>query len=448
MNRKKILGCSFFTGLTLFSWTSSHAAIEIVFDVSASQNTPEVAVTQALGSFCPNIQSSTDADTVRLAAVCLAIQTAPLTEQNAAYRALSARSATSIVSMMTRGPLSQPIEIVRNRMASLRKAVAEKDTANIDLKFNGQALPDYFVAELFDQQRGGAASADELGSRLSGFFTGMRISPEQTETKTLVGFDGDTTAAVFGVDYRVENNLFAGVATRFGNSDIDLKDSAGSLDTSSTQITFYTTKFQSDSLYLDATVHYGRGDLDLDRLLDFTVGGVVVKDNAKGSTSGTQYGASVGIGSEEVFAQSFVSQLVASLRFNSIKIDSYQESNATGLNLNIAEVETESMILKLGGSVSNAISTSWGIISPQIDAYWMHEFKPDGQRVKANFIADPANTKFVFTTDELDSDYFTFSIGTVILLQNGFSAFLHYEKYFDYDDYEQSMVSLGARAEF
>ncbi len=438
-------------GLLLMPWTMSMGAINIIVDVATQTNTPEAAVAAALSDFCPKIQGLPNAspETDRLAEVCLAIENAPVTETREAYRDLSARSATSILTMMTRGPMSQPVQILDNRLAALRRAAANTTTAKVDMEFNGQKLPAEFMASLLNYANGGAASADEpQGSRLSGFVSGMYTKSEQTETATLAGFEGDTAGIVVGVDYRFQDNLFAGVAARLASSDVTLDDNAGSLDVFDTNITLYATSYTAENIYVDGTVYYGHGRFGLERELNFAVGNVIVNDRAQGDTLGNQFGASIGMGYDLLVGRSFVTQFSGKFRYGSAKIRGYEESNATGLNLNISDQNIDTTNFRLGASLSNAFSFSWGVIAPQFDVFWIHEFMTDGEEVRASFVADPFNTQFSFTSEDLDSDYFTTSLGAVFLIPGGFTAFIQYEAYIDYENYKQNMLSLGARMEF
>ena len=445
-----------FISLLLLPWTATMSAIDIEIDVSTATNTPEAAVAAAIFDFCPKIQGYPNAsdDTIELARVCQAIENAPATETEEAYRDLSARSATSILTMMTRGPGSQSVEVLDSRLAALRRAAANMTTAKFNMEFNGQQLPDSYVADLLNYASGGAASADSLGSKWSGFLTGTYTNSEQTETATLAGFEGDTASLVVGADYRIDNNSFAGVAARLLSSDVKLDDNAGSLDAFDTNITLYGTTYTGENIYVDGTVYYGHDRFDLERDLKFVVNNaitneqVIVNDRANGDTIGNQVGASVGLGYDLVVGRSFVTQFSGKLRYGSAKIHAYEETNATGLNLNINKQEIDTTNFKLGASISNAFSFSWGVIAPQFDAFWIHEFITAGEKVTASFVADPFNTKFTFTTEDLDSDYFTASLGAVLMVPGGFTAFLQYETYIDYENYDQSMLSLGARMEF
>ena len=436
-------------GLLILPWTASMSAIDIEIDVSTATNTPEAAVAIAIEDFCPKIQGlNISADTDRLAEVYLAIENAPATETIEAYRDLSARSATSILTMMTRGPGSQPVEILDSRLAALRRAAANMTTAKFDMEFNGEQLPESYVVDLLNYASGGAAGADSLGSKWSGFLTGTYTNSEQTETTTLAGFEGDTASLVVGADYRLDNNTFAGVAARLLSSDVKLDDNAGSLDAFDTNITLYGTTYTGENIYVDGTVYYGHGRFDLERDLAFQVGNVIVKERANGDTIGNQLGATVGMGYDLVVGRSFVTQFSGKFRYSSAKIHAYEETNATGLNLNISKQDIDTINFKLGTSLSNAFSFSWGVIAPQFDAFWIHEFATAGEQVTASFVADPFNTKFTFTTEDLDSDYFTASLGAVLMVPGGITAFLQYEAYIDYENYDQSMLSLGARMEF
>jgi len=442
-----------FISLLLLPWTATMSAIDIEIDVSTASNTPEAAVAAAIEEFCPKIQGLPNAsdDTQYLAKVCQDILDAnevDATQTEEAYRDLSARSATSILTMMTRGPSSQPVEILDSRLAALRRAAANMTTANIGIEFNDQQLPESYVADLLNYSSGGAASADSLGSRWSGFLTGTFTSSEQTETTTLAGFEGDTASLVIGADYRFEDNLFAGVAVRFASSDVSLDDNAGSLDAFDTNLTFYGTTYTGENIYVDGTVYFGHGRFDLERNIKFSVSPEPVNERAHGDTIGNQLGATVGMGYDLVVGRSFVTQFSGKLRYSSVKIHAYEETNASGLDLNISKQDIDTTNFTLGASLSNAFSFSWGVIAPQFDAFWVHEFITAGEQVTASFVADPFNTKFTFTSEDLDSDYFTASLGAVLMVPGGFTAFLQYEAYIDYENYDQSMLSLGARVEF
>lgn len=434
----------------LLPWQVSTAAIDIIFDVSTDTNTPEAAVATGIADLCPRLQDLPDPSpqTQRLIEVCTAVTSASATETEAAYEALSARAATSVVTLASIGLMAQPIDLVNRRLAALRRAAANASNAALQLEINGQPLSAADVLAFNLSGTGGGASADSPGSPLSGFVTGIFSDSQQTQTTTLAGFQGNTNALMLGMDYRYTSNIYAGVAGRFSQTDVQLDKGAGTLKADDFNVTVYATQWIYKNLYLDATLHRSRGNFDISRKIKFDVGGVDVDETASGSTHGNQVGLSLGGGYELVLRNSIVTQITGNLRLTKTDIDGYEETGANGLNLRIKEQSIDSRVFKLGALVSYAISYPWGVLSPQLDVNWIHQFKTEGQRVHASFVSDPYNTSFVFTTEERDSDYFTLNLGAMALLPGGLTAYFQYETYLGYSNYEQSMWSLGARMEF
>jgi uncharacterized protein YhjY with autotransporter beta-barrel domain len=295
---------------------------------------------------------------------------------------------------------------------------------------------------------GGASSDPQPSSRFSGFATALYTSTEQTETTTLAGFKGKTYGAVFGADYRFADSAFAGAALRYAQSDFDLSANGGTLDASDLNLTLYGTYYPLSQWNLDWTLHYGQGNFDLSRRIDFTVGTLTVNEIADSSTDGNQYGVSVGSGYEWVFKGGALAQLNATFRYNQAKTDTYNETSAGGYNLRVEGQSIETMLGKFGAQGSKAFSFKWGVLIPQVNVNYIHEFIDDGEDINATFVSDPFNTQFVFTTEKRDTSYFTTAIGVVTLLPGGFTAYMQYETYLQMENYKQSVWSLGARMEF
>ncbi len=428
----------------VYPWSYSFSEITIVFDVVNPDNTPEAAVATAIEGLCPGVQNVSGAgsiDTARLAGVCRAIQDASQTDTRETYQNLSARSATSILSMLTHGPLSQPVDVIDKRLAALRRVAESSDIAHRDVETGQTLQPGYMGI-------GGAAGSGQISSNWGGFLTANYTRANQDETQTLAGFESDTAAAVMGFDYRFSNALFAGVATRLLTSDVDLDSKRGTLNAFDANVTLYSTFFVTDNLYLDGTVHYGSARFDLDRKLNFSVNGITVNETANSDTDSNQYGASFGVGYDWRLAKSVSMQFVGNVRYNSISIDGYTETNASGINLRIDDQDFDALTSRLGMQFSVPGSYSWGVLVYQFDMFWMKEYKADGEKVQVSFEADPSGTTFTFISDDLDENYYSASIGAVFVLKGGLHMFIQYESYFSYQNYDQKMISLGTRIEF
>ena len=444
LSRTLLLSAYFLLPFTFSSQVLAQIDIEI--DLT-SLATPEGAVAGALSTLCPNLRNNENnltPDQQELLRVCNGLLTASQSEKEDAYRALSARSVTTQTTLMMYGPMAQPVLIVDNRLQALRKAAQNATTASLDFQLNEQSL----YADLQNATGGGASADVQSSGRLSGFVSGMYTDSEQNETLTLAGFNGKTYGLLLGADYRFSDALFAGLAARYSTTDADIDRDAGSLDANDINLTQYGTFYPHPQWYLDWTLQIGQGKFDLERKLDFTVGGVTVNERAKGSTDGNHYGGSVGGGWELVSRTGFVSQIYANLRYFKTDIDAYTESSANGLNLNVDGQSIKSTTGKLGAQISKALSYSWGVLAPQANLNYLYEFNTDGQSINARFASDPLNTQFVFTTEPRDESYFTVSAGAVTLFPGGFTAYLQYEYYFELENYSQSVWSLGARMEF
>ena len=86
-----------------------NGTIQIVADVSTDTNTPEAALAQAMLAFCDNLAGISNTDTQRLYNVCSGINKADPSLTAQAYKQLSARSVTSITTLLSRGPATKTL---------------------------------------------------------------------------------------------------------------------------------------------------------------------------------------------------------------------------------------------------------------------------------------------------------------------------------------------------
>lgn len=437
--------------------TEGDGTIEIVADVSTVSNTPESALGLAMSRFCPRIQSLQDAgqtlsrDTQRLLEVCTAVinpNNQALTEE--AYRQLSAYSVTAITTVLSRLPMFVSLEDIGSRLAALRRAARHMNLA----LWQPDTHSDRLLADAsLLGATGGGASADEPGglynNRLSGFISGAYATAEQTGTDTLAGFESDIYAMTLGLDYRFKHDAYAGIATRLLNGNAELDDNGGSLDANDVNLTLYGSYFPVQMFYMDVTLQASRGTYDLTREIDFTVNTLDVTETAEGSTNGDQLGFSIGWGVEHVFSgPAITAQLNFGYRYSKTKLDAYTEEGALGLNLNVDEQTIETRMMNIGMQFSRAFSMGWGVMLPQLNFSWKHDLRPAGQDISASFAADPFGTKFVFTTEERDADFFEAALGVSTVSPGGWSTFAQLTSILGYTNYDQNMLSLGVRKEF
>ncbi|MFV2055520.1 MAG: autotransporter domain-containing protein, partial [Thiohalomonadales bacterium] len=92
-----------------------------------------------------------------------------------------------------------------------------------------------------------------------------------------------------------------------------------------------------------------------------------------------------------------------------------------------------------------AISTRGGVIIPQMNIIWKHEFNDDADIVQGRFRNDPDKVTFSFDTEIPDTDYFKLNLGVSQILPGGNTGFIYYERILSKDSYSLSNLSLGIR---
>lgn len=426
----------------LFSSVSLAQDIIVGIDLSAPARTPEEAVAAALEELCPKLAVDTNlsADAQQLLSACNAVLPAATSERAGAYRDLSARSATSETSLTVRGPSAVPLSTIGKHLSALRHSmlgrVASLDFAPLMLADSQQIASDVPVTStLFSQ-------------RMSGYVSAALTKMEQAETTTEAGFEGNSRAALLGLDYRHNTNLFLGVASRFNHSRSDLQDGAGKIDGNDLNGTLYATYYQAANWYLEGALQFSKGDFDLTREIDFSASGIPFRSTATSNSSGKQRGYSVGGGYHYAFDNGVSSLFTATWRSLTMDVDQYSEERAGGFNLVVDAQSIKSSAANFSAHFSRAWSTRWAVVIPQLSLSYTHEFTTDGEPLVARFSADPAATPFVFVTEQRDSNYLTVNLGVRLVHSHGLVSYAQYETLQLMNSYNQSALSVGVRREF
>lgn len=353
------------------------------------------------------------------------------------------------------------------RLAALRPALAQ---ASQDLAANDgvrHPLPG-FAGIAAIKQRGGAAGDDDISedvSRVGIFINGIYSDGEKDETDRSTGFDFSSTGYTVGVDYLVDLNTVVGVALGYGSSDTDFSRNGGSLDTDTTTISVYGTRFINDSWFLDGVIGYGTSDYTSKRNFDYTARGVTVNQTATGSPEANQLLISVGAG-KSINKQSVDIDLTGRLNYLDATIDRFAESinggsaPGFGLAIEIDDQDITSFTSDLSVRVSKAISKNFGVLIPQVSLAWLHEFDDGEDSLRGRFVNDPfsvdfsqsgLNTNGIVPTifevplDDSDSDYGRLGVGVNVLLSHGLSINFQANKLLGLEDIDLEYYVLGIR---
>lgn len=350
------------------------------------------------------------------------------------------------------------IDNIGARLGALRRGTAGLSLQGLTFNIDGRKVSG---DELFGVQarniRGGAAGADEAGfSRLGVFVNGNYGRGDRDATLRQSGFDFDSYGVTAGVDYRFTDQFVLGAAFGYGNTDAEINAQGGALDTNAYSISVYGSYYPTQAFYIDAIVSGGINDHEQARSIRYGVassgGRTLVDQTATAEFDSDQISASLGSGYN--FSQNgWTFGPYGRLGYVDVDVDGFREniSNPTaagsGLALEIDEQGFTSFTLAVGGQVIKAISMPWGVLLPQLNVEYVHEFANDNDAIAGRFLGDSSGTTFFLPTDDPDRNYVNLSVGTSAVFAKGRSAFIQYQTLLGYEDLESHAIGVGLRIE-
>lgn len=382
-------------------------------------------------------------------------------ELNAALQQVATEEAAAAGSLATEISSANAATVI-SRLVAVRRGVSGFGLSGLNLQnTHGQQAAMTGVESYSGLGQSGGGAGDDtssfLGGKLGVFINGNIGTGDKDETEREDGFDFDIWAITVGADYRLTDNLVLGGAFTFNNLDTDFDTtptvSGGEVEADGWNLTFYGTHY-GDNYYVDGLIGFGQSDYDLNRRILYQPGMGAANPvpgprdrTAKADTDSDEFAVSIG-GGYSFSGGGFTYGPFARLEYVTLDIDGYKETGAQGLNLQVEEQDIDSFQSVLGGEVSYALSTGFGVLVPQARLGWVHEFADDDRRIKATYINDPNQFQLVAQTDAPDRDYGTLLIGLSGVFQGGAQAFLAYETVLGLRDIEEHLFTIGGRIDF
>ena len=298
------------------------------------------------------------------------------------------------------------------------------------------------------QRQQDAASADPANPLGVGVFVTTEYEKyNQDTTRFETGFDRDTVGTSFGADYLFKNGLILGAAFSYAHDFGDYDGVGGGFDNNSYGILAYGSVMPIANMFVDGVAAYTRKDYSFDRRATLNITGVNIAGPTHGDTNGNEWKIAVNSGYDFVFGSFTVGpRLGVAYRENAV--DDFKESGHTGLELAYGNQNIRSLTLTPGIYGSYAISTSWGVVIPQMTVEYVHEFLDDQRNVQFSLVQDPQNRRFLFQTDPPDRDYVNLGLGVSMVLPQGLQPFLNFRDLLAYNDRSSYTVTLGVRIPF
>jgi uncharacterized protein YhjY with autotransporter beta-barrel domain len=299
-----------------------------------------------------------------------------------------------------------------------------------------------------------------LNTGATGAFFSLDYQHERQKTTFYeAGRNSNQYGGTLGLDHRFGTTALSGLAVRYNYQSGDFANSGGDFLTRTYGASLYGSWFPIANAFVDVTAGLDYKQLDITRIvgrrqvLVFFGGGTLVSYNpelapVRGDSNSRQPLAEIRVGYDLPIA-AFTLGPRAAMTWRHTQVDGFTETGATPMTLAFDEQTDTSLRSALGLQASKAFSNQHGVLVPQLNIDWIHEYRADQHTLTAHFAEDlrPAPAVLRFLNQAPDRDFFVARLSTVAVLKHGFSAFLSVESTAGHQYIDRYTVVLGARAE-
>jgi outer membrane autotransporter protein len=374
-----------------------------------------------------------------------------------ALRQITPETATK-ASFTTRRGGERQVRNLGSRISALRAGVRGLSLQGLDWRIDDQSLSAALLMDAYEygRQSGGGASEDNtlLTSKLGVFVTGSIGTGSKEETEQESGLDFDTYGLTIGADYRVTQQFILGGALGYIDTQVELDNNPGELDTQGYSLSFYGTYYHAQNYFLDFAATYGSNNFDQTRRIVYQLDGLAdVNQDLSADYNGDVYSLFIGSGYEYSHGEWALGPRL-DLEYLRSNVDEFTEEASNpnedggGWATRISDTKQTWLTLNLGGKIAYTYSAPWGVMVPYVRLDWLHEFKDDAQTNTAHFVNDLSGNAIEITTDDPDRDYMRLRIGSTMQFQNGIASFIDYDTLLANTKWRHHYISLGLRMAF
>lgn len=295
----------------------------------------------------------------------------------------------------------------------------------------------------------GGAAADTMPFEGLNLFVSGDYQHKHYDGNAEANFDSNRGGITVGLDSPMSWGLIGG-ALNYNYTSGEFDHNGGDFQQNSFGGLFYGSYYPSDSSFIDGVIGLAGKGYDLDRTI---VANNAIFGKAKGDTSGLEFQSSLSGGYDFSF-DNFTIGPRAGIHYLRTDLSDFTEDGfgtvdnlgnpVSPLALHYDDQVKDSLTTTVGFQGSVAISTSFGVVVPQVNAEYVHEFLNDRRTVHANF---SDGTPLNFVTDPPDRDYFNVGGGVVFVLPDGISPFFNYSAEVANRFEEVHTVTAGVRLE-
>ena len=330
------------------------------------------------------------------------------------------------------------------RINELRRGSEGASIAGLTYSSHGQQFSGEWLHAIADSV-GGSAGADSAPSKWGFFVNGSLTDGERDGTALERGYDNDANTLTLGADYRFSRNMVAGIAYGISESSLDFDGNKDGMDNDTNNVIVYGSWYK-EAFNVDLLVGTSQGDIETKRVITYINTTTTGTDTAtaKGDTDTQQTFFSIA-GGYDFNNGALTFGPYASVDYITGEIDDYSEIGDSGLEVGFEEQDIDSQVFTMGGRVSYAVSTHWGVIVPYARAEWKKEFDDSRDIISGRFVDQSGSSTFSILADDFDDNWFHAAVGVSATFRHGISAYIDYDSIIAYDDTSLTTLSYGGR---
>jgi outer membrane autotransporter protein len=431
----------------ILTWQAIYSEKEVDLTLTRDYAKPSLGLNSnqhAVGTMFNGVADTTGGD---LAMVLNSLDNLPTgSVVAAAYQQISPDQASALPALSLAGSRMQ-WQSLANRLSYQRWCqgdlpnLAGGRSGSFNLTYNRLAglMLAYNGAELTGLLSAPRSPADRAGTW--GLFTDfVSTFGSQDSTANVTGYTFTILGFTAGADYRLRDDLVIGLGTGYYHTSAAYQGSGGDAGISS--IPFYAYgAYTPGSFYAMVYLGYTLNLYSLNRNIAF--GGL--SRVATGSPNGNQLNASLETGYDFKLAPFTVTPAL-SLYYSTAWVDSFTETGAGALNLNVASQSADSVQTGVGIRLSRPFVSGTTLLLPQIYAFYQHEFANNSRGLDARL--GQAGTTFGFQTDSPSRNFAVLGAGLAVGLRQNLTLQATYNAEVGRDRYLHQVVSAGLRWEF
>lgn len=319
---------------------------------------------------------------------------------------------------------------IRTRLDQIRaKRGANVSSANVKVTAQGTAIPLDQIADAFkgkNAPQGRGASSDEFEHW--GFFINGNVDIGKQTPSGGQGFDLTSRGLTAGVDYQINGGHVIGAGVGYARSNTDLLGDSGKQNSNGQSLSLYGSFVPTEKMYVDLALNHGRLSFNTDRrLLNFNG---VTTETANSNADSKQTAFSV-TGGADFYKDAL--RLNPYVRYETIRasVDGFTESGSSQ-NLQVGNLEMTTKSFTVGAQTTYAISTSFGVVTPQARLEFTRQNTSNPNAV----IASLANGGSPMSLARIDQtgNFGMAGLGVTVMLARGVNAYLNYETMFSKAD--------------